>query len=139
MNLKGQIVMTIMSIISISCASGISGVIMDLSDNPINEPHAKINITLLSGKTGRPYSEIVEVDEDGTFQNSHDLEPGEYLIEPLVPGYQQHSLRVSMKDKIHLKIPLKPIENQKDDLIEPNMGVRIGRGAGSANLTPPKY
>ena len=121
-----------------ACATNLSGSVFDLSEKPIYTKDAKINIVPLSPKNGAK-AQIISLNKDGSFSTEKDLIEGEYLIEPLIPGYESQSIRTHIKEHVHLKIQLKNLKKADTSTIKANMDVTLGRGAGKASLTPPKY
>ena len=118
------------------CSHSITGMITDTTGEPVSV-HGKINIIRLGGDNRT--TDIVDIETDGSFTSQEDLEPGEYLVEPLIPGYEHGSAKVNLDGSQFLKFTVKKIPQEKATLIQDNQFIRVGRGSGDVNLTPPKY
>lgn len=119
------------------CATTITGSIVGENDNPIKAKEGKVNILLLS-KSKRKISHIIDVNENGKFIADENIEPGEYLIEPLIPGYKTTSVKITIKKNIDIKLRAYKSNSIKSSVIGANIDIEEGRGSGGASLTPPK-
>lgn len=129
-------ILALMLVIS-GCTTTISGEITDSNGQPISFS-GKINIVRLDSNAEQK-SLIIDIDQRGMFESNADLEEGEYLVEPLIPGYEYGSTRISLTSSQHLKFAVKERPKTKPKTFKANDNLNIGMGAGNANLTPPKY
>ena len=129
----------LVSMLSISCATTISGILLNEKEAPVSSNEGKINIIPLSQNSINTPPQIIDLDEDGSFETNLQISPGEYLVEPLIPGYVNQSIRTTVSESVYLKIILKSDPPPPGKNITPNMEVKLDRGPGDASLTPPQY
>ena len=118
------------------CATSISGVVMDETNRPIKTHEGKINIHLLSPST-RPLSIVVDIDAKGEFSTNTNLTEGEYLVEPLIPGYRSDAIKLQLSASQKLTLSATKIGPIKPSTIGTGENSDVGKGAGEASLTPP--
>lgn len=122
-----------------SCATTLTGSLIDEAGQPVKAAYGKVNIVNLANPDSTS-SQVIDIDSGGGFKTSAALEPGEYLVEPLVPGYDQKSLRTKIDSSQDITIKMTAVKDaEKNPNIDPNIEVKLGRGSGTTNLTPPTY
>lgn len=134
--MRPLVILTVLGF-SLSCQTKLSGQLLDEQKQPIIVQHGKIN--LISLETPNKDSHIITLGDDGWFETEDELQPGTYMIEPLIPGYRflSKKLRIEESQTIHLTLEKIPGSNAKT--IDINDHVKVGRGEGEVSLTPPKY
>lgn len=121
-----------------SCTTTISGTIVQEDGKHINQTKsAKVNISFLDQENS-DWNEVVDLDIDGTFTTNKDLQPGYYLVEPLIPGYAINSVRLFVDQDKVIKIIAKPLREQSSKLIQIQKSTKLHRGSGGAQIAPPK-
>jgi hypothetical protein len=121
--------------LALGCAPTLAGKLTDQSGEFIASPDARVNITSL--KNPEQGSIVVKAD-GGSWSTDSDLEPGDYLVEALVPGYGLVSKRITLGETDELSLVLSRLEKAAPSAIGANMHGEVGRGSGGATLTPPK-
>ena len=119
-----------------SCATTISGVVLDEANKPVKSNEGKVNIHLLSASKS-PMSIVVDIDESGEFSTSSNLVEGEYLVEPLIPGYRSNAVKLKLVDSQKLTLQTTKLKAVKASIIGTSTNSDVGKGAGEATLTPP--
>ena len=122
-------------LISISCKTTISGQVLTPDGNAAYDKQGKINITRLD-VTG--FEEIVSMDEDGTFSSESDIQAGEYLVEPLIPGFQSNSKTIVVKEDTTIGFEAIPLPKKRSRAIEAHNSIEVDNGSGGAIITPPR-
>ena len=122
----------------ISCATHIHGKITGDNGRPLQGLHGKVNIQGLD-RNNQNVTEIVSIDNDGSFKNDADLVVGRYLVEALIPGYQSESMTVTIKKSQEVKLSVQKLSERKTNLIDLQDQSRLDRGAGNVTLTPPEF
>lgn len=118
-----------------SCKTTISGVVTTPSGQAAYDKHGKVNITRLDNPD---FEEIVALDDDGSFESESDLKPGDYLVEPLIPGFQSNSLKVTISEDKHVTIQAIPLPKKKSKAIEAHNMIEVDNGSGGAIINPPR-
>lgn len=120
-----------------SCATRISGKLVDISGTALTSNGATVNISDLSGQIA---PEILEVNEDGQFESQADLAPGEYYVEVLAPGYVINALRVKVEKSRNIIFKMKKSKTSAKgdfELKDVNNPLDFSRANGSVTLRPP--
>ena len=119
-----------------SCQTPLSGEITDTLGQALETKHGKVNIIQLNSKKGTSFiSNIV----DGRFQIEDNLNPGHYMIETLVPGYETKSTKIQYPQTKRIKLSIKKLGASNIQNINANENQVTPAAAGTVTLTPPKY
>ena len=118
-----------------SCRTVISGYIKTPQGDVVYVDDGKVNISRLDK---RGFSEIVSISQDGSFCSQGSIEPGEYLVEPLIPGYQSGSLKVRVRDDLSVNIQAVPLPAKRYKAIMTHDTTNFDQGIGGAIINPPK-
>ncbi len=118
------------------CKTTVSGKIVSPEGDSLVFSEGKINISSLSHKS---FSEVVDIRSDGSFESHHDISPGDYLVEPLIPGFQSTSMKVSIQSDKELTIYARPTSSSSQHMIGTNHNFKEDLGSGDAVINPPKF
>ena len=129
-------IVCLMAFFLCQCKTTVSGKIMSPEGEELTFSEGKVNISSLSDKGT---SEIIDIKKDGYFETQKDILPGDYLVEPLIPGYQSTSMKVNIKSDKKLIIYARPISLKSHHTIEANNNIKEDYGSGDAVITPPKF
>ncbi len=119
-----------------ACQTTISGTIRDETGDPVYTD-GKVNVTYLTDNGQTTY--ILDIATDGSFSTDKELKPGEYLVEPLIPGYEYGSSRITLDSSQTLVFNVKKLALPKIPTFKANPDVKLGRGEGTATITPPMF
>lgn len=123
------------SALALGCNTTISGHITTPTGKAVYDPQGKVNISRLD-KSG--FVEIVNIDKNGHFESDEDIKPGEYLVEPLIPGFQSSSIKVQVKEDQVVKIQAIPFPKKRSRAIEAHNNIQVDQGSGGAIINPPR-
>ena len=84
------------------------------------------------------FSEIVSLQKDGSFASEEKIAPGEYLVEPLIPGYQSGSLKIKVEDDLSVNIQAVPMPPKRSKAIMTRDTTNFDQGLGGAVINPPR-
>ncbi|SMF67120.1 hypothetical protein [Pseudobacteriovorax antillogorgiicola] len=118
-----------------SCRTTISGYVVSPEGKPIKAERGKVNVSRLDQKG---FSEIVDFGSDGFFETQEEIQPGQYLIEPLIPGYQSNSLTVDITEDRQVEIQAVALPPKRSKAIEAYNGITVDQGSGGAIINPPR-
>ncbi len=119
------------------CATNVSGVVVDATGKTLAVSNGKVNIILLTS-TEKRVNLIVDIDKNGYFVTKTNLQKGQYLLEPLIPGYKSESIKINIDKTVEVELTATKMTTGKKSVIGVNNDLDPGRGGGSATLTPMK-
>lgn len=135
---RGLVPWSLLSAASLAgCAPTLAGQLKGPDGQVVTGPDARVNIVSLAGGDGEAVVQSVEVDKAGEFATSEALQPGDYLVEALVPGYALASKTVRVGETRLVELTLTPVASVKAATTRANGGLDAARGGGDAMLTPP--
>ena len=128
----------LLGLICSSCASYISGQLLDSNGGVIANQEARINIIHIKNGTNK-FISVLKTDNKGRFSSSKNLSKGAYLIEALVPGYKISSKNIILETSLNIILTLEPLTNSN---LSPIFEVRDkedpNKGSGNVNIMPPQ-
>lgn len=120
-----------------ACATTIKGRVVS-SDEKTPIRSGKVNVQHLNSSTGTRAAFVTDIEADGSFETSGDLPAGEYLVEPLIPGFSSESKTIKAGEGPDLLFKANPILTPKRSSIGASSKALPIRGEGAAVLTPPE-
>lgn len=129
--------MMFLGLILSGCATTIKGKVVP-SDAKSPLVGGKVNVQRLDAANGPRLSLVTDLAPDGSFETPGDLPPGEYLVEPLIPGFTSESKTVKTSDGHDLLFKASPLAAPKRSAIGARSDAMPARGEGAAVLTPPQ-